>query len=278
MKKSNKLSYFSFKLFFSFLKTIYKNHRTILTMAKDDFKKQYLGSFLGFFWAIAQPAVYVFTIWFIFSLGMRGGGKGGEHPFVLYLVSGFIIWSFFSGAFSAGSISVSTYSYLVKKMVFAVSILPVVKILSTFYIHIILLGLYFIMYFIHGYFFTIYSLQIFYYIFSTFVLLLGLSWLTASLNLFVKDISQLIGVIVKVGFWFTPIFWKIEMFPKKAQILLKLNPAFYLVTGYRDALLNKVWFWEKPMLTIYYWSFTLFFFVLGAIVFKRLRPHFGDVL
>lgn len=273
------LSYMSPKLFLSFLRTIYKNRRAILTMAKDDFKKQYLGSLLGFFWAIAQPAVYIFAIWIIFTFGFRAGsGKGGEIPFVLYLVSGFIVWSFFSGGLTAGAGSVQSYSYLVKKMVFAVSVLPVVKILSAFYIHLILFLLYLIVFFSKGYMFSLYTLQIFYYIFATFVLLLGLGWLTSSLNIFIQDVSQVIGVFTRIGFWFTPIFWKIDKFSPKIQFLLKLNPAYYLVNGYREALFYKVWFWERPMLTLYYWSFTMFFFILGAIVFKRLRPHFGDVL
>lgn len=267
------------KLFISFLRTVYKNRRTILVMARDDFRKQYLGSWLGFFWAIAQPGIYILAVWFIFSFGFRsGGGKGSDIPFVLYLVSGFIVWSFFSGGLSACVTSVESYSYLVKKMIFAVSVLPVVKVLSTFYIHLILLFLYFILFFSKGFFFTIYSLQIFYYIFAAFVLLIGLGWLSSSLNIFVKDVSQIIGVITKIGFWFTPVFWKIDRFSPKAQFILKLNPAYYLVNGYRDALFYKVWFWERPTLTLYYWAFTLFFFILGAIVFKRLRPHFGDVL
>lgn len=272
-------TYLSSKLFISFLKTVYKNRFTILSMAKNDFKKMYLGSYLGLFWAFFQPGAYIFTIWFIFSTGIRGGGgKDSAVPFILYLVSGFIIWIFFSTGLSGGATSVQSYSYLVKKMLFAVSVLPVVKILSTFYIHLVMIGLYLILYFSHGFFFSIYSLQLFYYFFATFILLLGLGWLTSSLNIFVKDIEQIIGVITKIGFWFTPIFWKIEKFSPKAQFILKLNPVYYLVSGYRDALFYKVWFWEKPLLTIYFWSFTLFFFIVGAIVFKRLRPHFGDVL
>ncbi|MEN8155232.1 MAG: ABC transporter permease [Acidobacteriota bacterium] len=271
-------NYLNPKLLFSFFRTLYKNRRTIFAMARDDFKKQYLGSFLGLFWSFFQPAVYIFTIWFIFSVGFRRGGGSSDIPFVLYLVSGFVVWSFFSGALTAGATSVQSYSYLVKKMLFAVSILPVVKILSSLYIHFILFGLYMILFFSKGFFFSLYSLQIFYYIFASIVLLLGVGWLTSSLNIFIKDVTQIIGVITKIGFWFTPIFWRIDNFSPKIQFILKLNPVYYLVSGYRDALFYKVWFWEKPMLTAYYWSFTLFFFIVGAVVFKRLRPHFGDVL
>lgn len=278
MAIKNLKNYLSPVQFFNFIKTLLKKRKLIFSMAKDDFRKDYLESYFGLFWAVAQPAAYVLTIWFIFSMGFRGGSRGGEHPFVLYLVSGFIFWTFFSSSVSAGSASVSGYSYLVKKMVFAVSILPVVKIVSGIFIHLIFLGLYFIVYFGHGYMINIYFLQIPYYIFSAFVLLLGIGWLSSSISIFVKDLSQFISVMMRIGFWFTPIFWKIDQFKGKLNFILKLNPAYYLVNGYRDVFLNKIWFWERPHLTLYYWSLTLIIFVTGAIVFKKLRPHFADVL
>ena len=248
-----------------------------MQMVKKDFKNQYLGSFLGIFWAFFQPAVYIFVLWFIFAVGFRKA-RAGDFPFSLYLMSGMIVWLFFSDSLSTGARSILEKSYLVKKMVFRVSILPVVKILSSLTVHLIFIGLFFIVYIANGYLPDFYTLQIIYYLFATIVLLLGLAWISSALNIFIKDIGQIIGVIVKLGFWFTPIFWEITMFPPKYQFFLKLNPVYYLVNGYRDSLFYKVWFWEHYKLTIYFWIFTLFVFAVGAIVFRRLRPHFADVL
>lgn len=271
-------SYLNPKLFVSFLQILYENRRAIARLALNDFRKQYFGSFLGLFWAFVHPAVYMFAIYTIFTFGFKQGVSSEGYPFVLYLVSGFIIWTFFSSGLTAGVSSIESYKYLVKKMRFAVSILPVVKILSTLYIHLIMIMMYLIIYFINNYYFSLYLLQVFYYIFATFILLLGFGWLTSSLSIFVKDTNQVIAVITRVGFWFTPIFWNPQMFPKKILFFLELNPAYYLVMGYRDSFLFETWFWEKPYLTLYFWSFTFCIFVLGAIVFKRLRPHFADVL
>jgi lipopolysaccharide transport system permease protein/teichoic acid transport system permease protein len=94
----------------------------------------------------------------------------------------------------------------------------------------------------------------------------------------VRDIGQVIRVINRIGFWFTPIFWQIDIFPTKFHFFIKLNPVYYLVTGYRDSLFYKIWFWESPKLTLYFWGLTLAIFAFGAIVFRRLRPHFADVL
>ena len=62
------------------------------------------------------------------------------------------------------------------------------------------------------------------------------------------------------------------------QYLFKLNPMYYIVSGYRDSLINRVWFWQHPALTAYFWVFTIAMFVLGRRVFNRLRVHFADVL
>ena len=75
--------------------------------------------------------------------------------------------------------------------------------------------------------------------------------------------------------------WSVEMFPSAPSWLeqvLKINPVYYIVVGYRDSMLTGNWFWERPMLTIYFWGVTIVLMLLGLKVFKKLRPHFSDVL
>lgn len=269
--------YLSLKDFVYFLKGLLKNKRVIYQMVKKDFQNQYLGSFLGLFWAFFQPAIYIFVLWIVFAVGFRAG-RAGEIPFFLYLMSGMILWSFFASGLNVGARSILENKFLVKKILFRLSILPVVKVLSTLIIHIIFIGLFFIVYFIHGFNPDIYLIQLLYYLFATIVLLLGMAWISSALHVFIKDIGQLINVVMQLGFWFTPIFWEISIFPPKLQVILKLNPVFYLVNGYRDSLFYKIWFWEHPKLSVYFWLFTLFVFGIGAVVFRRLRPHFADVV
>ena len=59
---------------------------------------------------------------------------------------------------------------------------------------------------------------------------------------------------------------------------LKLNPFYYIVAGYRDSMLTGHWFWERPTMTLYYWGVTIVVMLVGLKMFKRLRPHFSDVL
>ncbi len=136
----------------------------------------------------------------------------------------------------------------------------------------------FAMFVYYGYSPELYWLQIIYYLFATSVLLLGLSWLTSSILVFFKDIGQIVTMIIQFGFWLTPIFWSLKMVPDQYHWFIKINPAYYIIQGYRDSMINHVWFWEDMTMTLYFWIVTMVIFVLGALTFKKLKPHFADVL
>ena len=74
--------------------------------------------------------------------------------------------------------------------------------------------------------------------------------------------------------------WNIEsmMDGGVVKTILKLNPMYYVVNGYRNALINKHWFWETPLQMIYFWAITLLILGVGLLIFRRLRKHFADVL
>ena len=265
------------KEFYRFLKHIVESRQLLATLIKNDFKKQYLGSYLGLVWAFIQPLTFMLVIWFVFTFGFRTAAHG-DTPYFLWLASGMIPWFFISNALSAGTNAVTSNAFLVKKVAFRVSILPLVQIGSTFIIHAGLVLFLIIAFLLYGFKPSVYWVQLPYFILCTMLLVLGISWLTSAIRVFVKDVGNIIGVLLQIGFWATPIFWNITMISPKHQWILKLNPAYYIVQGYRDTFINHKWFWEMQNVTLYYLGVTAFFVIVGAIVFKRLRPHFGDVL
>lgn len=266
------------KEFYRFFKHIYSSRGLLITLTKNSFKKQYLGSYLGLAWAFLQPLLFMLVIWFVFSVGFRAGPSANDTPFVLWLMSGMIPWFFLANAITSGSGSIVNNSFLVKKVSFRISILPLVEIGSALIIHLVLVVFLITMFLLYGYIPNLYWLQLPYYMFCAVVLVLGISWLTSAIRVFVKDIGNLITVFVQIGFWATPIFWSLAMVPEKYQWIIKLNPAYYIVNGYRDSFVSHIWFWEHQNTTMYYLITVTFFLALGALVFKRLRPHFGDVL
>jgi len=268
----NKLQEFS-----QFLKHVYENRKLLAILIKNDFKKQYLGSYFGLFWAFAQPISYMIVIWFVFTYGFRSAAHG-DMPYFLWLMSGMIPWFFIASGLQAGTNSIINNAFLVKKVAFRVSILPLVQIGSSLILHLGLLLFLIVMFFLYGFTPSIYWLQLPYFIFCSLFVLLAISWITAAIRVFVKDVSNFVTVLLQIGFWATPIFWNIDKISPKYQWILKLNPAFYIVEGYRDTFVNHKWFWEMPNVTLYFLVMSLLTFVAGALVFKRLRPHFGDVL
>ncbi len=265
------------KEFYHFLKHIIKSRQLLIALIKNDFIEEYLGSYLGLVWAFIQPLTFMVVIWFVFTYGFRSAPHGNV-PYFLWLTSGMIPWFFITDGLTAGTNAVISNSFLVKKIAFRVSILPLVKIGSVFIIHIGLVLFLCTMFLLYGFTPSVYWLQLPYFIFCSVLLLLGISWMTSAVRVFVKDIGNIIGVFLQIGFWATPIFWNITIISPKHQWIFKLNPAYYIVQGYRNTFISHKWFWQMQHVTFYYLCVTVFFMILGAKIFKKLRPHFGDVL
>lgn len=261
-----------------------QNRKLIFSLAKNDFKTQFAGSYLGIIWAFVQPIVTVLVYWFVFEKGLKAGGMntsaGVQVPFVLWLIAGIVPWFFFQDALNGGTNALVQYSYLVKKVVFKISILPIVKIISALFVHTFFVVFTLVLYACYHYYLDLYTLQIFYYTLCMIIFVLGLVYLTCSIVVFFKDLTQIINIILQIGIWMTPIMWNIDTMNLNPILLniFKLNPMYYIVAGYRDALINKVWFWERAQLTIYFWIVTVLLFGLGCFVFRRLKVHFADVL
>jgi lipopolysaccharide transport system permease protein/teichoic acid transport system permease protein len=260
-----------------FLKDTIVKQRFIYELAKKDVKSRYLGSYLGAVWAFVQPTIQVLIFWFVFQVGFKSMPVD-NFPFILWLISAMIPWFFVADSISGATNSILDNSYLVKKVVFRVSILPIVKIYSSLFIHLFFIVFLFFIFAIYGYYPSLYNLQIVYYMFCCLVLVLGLSWITSSLVIFLKDVGQVVAMLIQFGFWLTPIFYTLKIVPEKYHFIMKINPFYYITEGYRDAFIYKKWFWEHPLLTLNFWLITLIILALGTLVFKKLRPHFADVL
>ncbi len=260
---------------------IWQNRRMIFKLAKNDFRNKFAGSYLGVIWAFVQPVVTVLVYWFVFEVGFRSGDTSIPVPFLLYLVAGIVPWFFFQDAWNGGTSALLEYDYLVKKVVFNIQVLPIVKIISALFVHLFFVCFIIVLYCFYGHFPTIYYLQILYYSFGLFLLTLGLSYATSAIVVFFRDLSQIIGILLQVGIWLTPIMWIAETrlvnYPV-LQVILKLNPIYYVVSGYRDAFIYQNWFWQHPLWTAYFWGFTIAALLFGMWIFHRLRVHFADIL
>ena len=276
-------------------KELYQNRKLIWKLSKNDFRNKFAGAYFGIIWAFIQPMVTVAVYFVVFQLGLRVQPAATGYPYICWLVSGIIPWFFFSDALSAriipwffsseGIINAANclmeYSYLVKKVVFKISVLPIVKVISSLFVHLFFIVFAILIFALMGKLPPVQIIQIVYYTFAVICLVVVLSYLTCSITPFFRDFGQIINVILNVGMWATPILWDtttIPNIPNWLNSLLKLNPLYYIVQGYRDSFMNGLWFFEHPWHTLYFWAFVLMAGLISSKVFKRLRVHFSDVL
>ena len=253
------------------------NKKLLFSLVKNDFKAKYAGSVIGAVWAFINPIITILIYWFVFQVAFQNGPVG-DIPYVLWLVSGIVPWFFFSEGWGGVTGVLFDYSYLVKKVVFDVKILPSIRILSALIVHIFFVLLIFIIRFAYGMPLHIMQVQVLYYMAATILLLYGAGRITAVLSAFIKDVGNLVGILVQFGFWLTPIFWNISAIPENLVFIFKLNPVYYIVEGYRNTFAYESWFFSSPLLGIYFWAVVVVLNVIGNILFKKLKPHLADLI
>jgi ABC-type polysaccharide/polyol phosphate export permease len=262
----------------SFLGKIYMQRGLIRSFVVRDLKARYVGSFMGVFWSVIHPIVLLVSYSFVFSIimGVRPQPDSGTTSFPLFLFCSILPWLFFQDALQRSSTIIIDNANLVTKTLFPSEILPLVVLLSSFVNHLIGFAILLcIIFFVLGKV-SLFILLVPVYLFLLMLFTLGLSWFVASLNVFVRDISQILSVILTFWFWFTPIFYATSRFPPKLLFLIKFNPLAHVVTGYRDCLL-RMHMPDISVLSILALA-SLVVFAAGGLFFRKTKREFVDVL
>ena len=261
---------------YSALRGLFDERKLIFRLSVNDFKTRFAGSYFGIVWAYVQPICTIVVFWFVFQVGFRNPDVGNVQ-YILWFMTGLIPWFFFSEAWSSATNAFMEYSYLVKKVVFKINILPIIKIISAFFIHLFFILFMIVVYMYYRRFPNVYYLQLIYYMIA---LVAALSFITAPIIIFFRDLGNIIGIVLQFGMWLTPIMWNIDTMDisDKIKLLFKLNPMYYIVQGYRDCMIYNRLFYEHIILTVYFWIVVIVLSVVGSFVYKRLKLHFADVL
>ena len=263
--------------------TILKEHieykQQIFKLAKADLVKTYRGAALGWWWAIIKPAVTIFVYWFAFSIGLRAGKDVSGYPFFLWLIAGLIPWFYISDMLTSGTDAIRKYSYLVTKMKFPVSTIPTFVSISKMMVNLILIILMIAIFWMFGFSPDVYYLQIIFYLILTFVFWTIWSLFASLLAAISKDFSNLVKSFVTAVFWLSGILWN----PSKIKItwlkkILMVNPVTYLVSGFRNCFIDKVWFWEQPKRLLYFGIITIILLIMALWAYRKVRKEIPDVL
>lgn len=261
----------------SFLFDIYENKDILKMLLSNDVNARYAGSFFGGVWSYVQPIISIIVFWFVFQLGFKSSPVE-DMPFILWFLPAYIAWMYFQDVIAYSTTCLREYSYLVKKIKFKVSIIPLIKVLAAFKIHICFVVVTFIIYAVYGIKPSVKCLQLLYYSCAMVFLLTGISWLVATLNVFIKDMAPIINIVLQLGYFAIPIFWNEEMLHPFVVKILKCNPTYYIVEGYRNSICGEKWFWEDVGYMSYYWVVAIIVFCIGLCLFDGAKKHFSDLL
>jgi len=257
-----------------------RRRRIVLALTWQDLRNRYVGATFGLLWSFIQPLVMALILWFVFAVALRSPPIHGV-PFIAWFLVSVAAWNFFAESLGTATPVFREYAFLVKKVRFQIEILPLVKIFAAAFVHFLFLAVVIVVLLVQGVSASWFWLQTLYYLAALILLVQGLSWITATLNVFSRDVAYGIQVLLQLGFWVSPVFWEFDMIPERFQALaalLKLNPLVYIIQGYRHSLVEQIPFWADWRLMLYFWCVTLGVWLAGYLLFRKLKPQFADVL
>ncbi|MGN1299293.1 MAG: ABC transporter permease [Candidatus Scatovivens sp.] len=262
----------------NFFKTLIKNRKLAFQLGKNDFRNRFANTSLGAMWGFLQPFVFMmmYVIVFQFIFGMQGDGGS---PYVVWFLPGMAIWQCLNDSIMSASSSIRNYSYLVKKVVFPIDIIPIISLIGSSFVSIFLIIIALVVCTIFGY--TPNILMILYVIFALCAFIIAFTRLTSALTTLVPDFSNFLGILMQLFFWATPVVWSVSRLIEHPTILkiIQCMPFSYLVTAFRQAFMGENIILEyNGFYTIVFWIITIFMFLWGNYVFKKSKKDFADVL
>ncbi len=247
----------------------------LFSLIKNDLKSRFAGSRLGILWALSSPVVTIGIYWFVYAVALKGGNVAGV-PYHYFLVAGILPWFFFAEGLTGATASFWDYRFLVCKLRFRTQYLPLIRVCSAFFVHLILMLLSYPVLSLWGVPVVLGQLWVLFWMVGGFCLTLSLGRIFALWNACFKDVGYGLHVAIQLGFWLTPVFWSSAALPGWLFRLIAWNPAAVLVEGYRQALL----FGAPPKFpdTLVFWGEVLAFYGFSVMLMKKIKPTLADRL
>ncbi|WP_409302920.1 ABC transporter permease [Peribacillus sp. SCS-155] len=257
-----------------------KNFYLIRRLSAYEMKATNSSNYLGILWEIINPMIQISIYWLVFGFLMFNEGREVQGlPFFPWLLAGIVVWFFVNPATTQASKSIYSRLGMVSKMSFPMSVIPTYVIFARLYQHLMLLGIAIVILAFIGYLPSMYIIQLPYFIIAAVVLLISFSLIVSTLATIVRDVQMLVTSFVRILFYLTPILWFHEDLPQWIMTIMKANPLFYIVQGYRASLVNGSWYiienWEY---TLYFWGAVIVLFLIGSSLHVKFRDRFADFM
>ncbi len=244
----------------------------ITVLTQKEIKVRYKNSFFGYLWSIGHPLAFSFVFFIAFKIVM----KIQMEDYALFLIAGLFPWQWFANSVNASPMVFLSNASIIKKVNFPRNIIPLTIVLQDM-IHFILsipvIVFFMFIYHKHPCFSWLYGIPVL--LGTQLLMTYGFSLLVSSINLFFRDLERLIVIITTLLFYFTPIFYPETMIPEKYQPLLNFNPLAPLMIGWRNLFLHGQ---LEPTSIVVGLSYSVFAFILGHLVYRKLSWKFAEVL
>jgi len=260
-----------------FARNLVERRALLFQLVRRDFQQRFVGSAAGWVWGVVHPLVLLLSWTFVFQLCLRVPLQSNlTTNYTLFLFCGMLPWLLFQDTVQRSSSSLIEHANLITKTVFPAEVVPVSIFLSSLIHHVIALALAVVAVLIFAGHVSPMVVFLPAYMLLVGMLAIGLGWIVASLNVYLRDTAQVIVVALTLWFWVTPIMISEEQIPAGLRFLLKVNPLSYAVRAYRERLLSTLWpnLYEFAVLA----GFAVVFFVAGGLFFRHLKRGFADVL
>ena len=262
-------------------KSLWHNRQLISQMTKREVVGRYKGSTMGLAWSFFNPVFMLVVYTFVFSeiFKSRWGGVGGDESktqFAVLLFVGMIVFSLFSEVLNRAPVLILSNINYVKKVVFPLEILPVIAMGAALFHSLISVGVLLVAFVLfNGYLhWTVIFAPL---VFLPLVFLaLGLSWMLASLGVFLRDVGQTIGIVTSVLMFLSPVFYPVSAVPERFRPYIMANPLTFIIEQAREVLI-----WGHMPNWIGLGAYTLAAIAMtwaGYAWFQKTRKGFADVL
>jgi lipopolysaccharide transport system permease protein len=255
------------------LRDIWSHRELLYFMVWRDLKVRYKQTLFGVSWVVLQPILM--TLVFTVFLGKIARVPSGNVPYVLFLYSGLLPWTFFSNAVSTSSHSLVASAQMITKVYFPRALVPMATVLVRLSDFLVASVILFVLMVYYGRPFTSAVLLVPFLILHLTLLALSFGLLSAALNVKYRDIGTVLPVVLQLWLFASPVLYPTTFVPANWKWLYELNPLTGVIDGFRSALLNADVEWRSLFVSF---GITLALLVSSSFVFKHIEDEFADVV